>query len=150
MLGVMPRHLPPPWKAEKIPGGFVVRDASGQALAYVYSRANEALAMPGQGPDRGRGAPRRRQHCAAARAAGAQGVKAARKPEAIAATLSVPERILLFCIASDTDWQKATVTGETVTVMVVKGLVERDAAGYESVLSKQRRICTLWTVLVTW
>jgi hypothetical protein len=39
----------------------------------------------------------------------------------------VPE--LLFCIASGTDWQKAGVTGETVTVMVVKGLVERDAAG---------------------
>jgi hypothetical protein len=38
----MPRRLPPPWKAEKIPGGFVVHDANGQALAYVYSRANEA------------------------------------------------------------------------------------------------------------
>jgi hypothetical protein len=34
----MPRHLPPPWKAEKIVGGYVVRDANGQALAYVYSR----------------------------------------------------------------------------------------------------------------
>jgi hypothetical protein len=42
--------------------------------------------------------------------------------------LDAPERILLFCIASGTDWQKAGVTGETVTVMVVKGLVERDVA----------------------
>ena len=37
----MPRRLPPPWRVEKIPGGYVVRDANGQALAYVYSRAND-------------------------------------------------------------------------------------------------------------
>jgi hypothetical protein len=41
----MPRHLPPPWKAEKIPGGFVVRDANGQAIAYVYSLATETDAL---------------------------------------------------------------------------------------------------------
>ena len=41
----MPRRFPPPWKAEKIPGGYVVRDANGQALAYVYSRASETDAM---------------------------------------------------------------------------------------------------------
>ncbi len=41
----MPRRLPAPWRAEKIPGGYVVRDANGQALAYVYSRATEADAM---------------------------------------------------------------------------------------------------------
>jgi hypothetical protein len=39
------RRLPAPWRAEKIPGGYVVRDANGQALAYVYSRANEAEAL---------------------------------------------------------------------------------------------------------
>jgi hypothetical protein len=39
------RHLPPPWTAEKIAGGYVVCDANGQALAYVYSRATEADAM---------------------------------------------------------------------------------------------------------
>jgi hypothetical protein len=61
-----------------------------------------------------------------------------RKPETIAAGLSVPERILLFCIASGTDWQKAGVTGETVTVMVVKGLVERDAAGRLSLAGEGR------------
>jgi hypothetical protein len=43
--------------------------------------------------------------------------------------LTVPERVLLFCVASGTDWQRASVTGETVTLMVVKGLVERDASG---------------------
>jgi hypothetical protein len=40
-----PRRLPAPWTADKIAGGYVVRDASGQALAYVYCRANEAEAM---------------------------------------------------------------------------------------------------------
>src|SRR5580700_11921661 len=39
------RRLPAPWRTEKIPRGFVVRDANGQALAYVYSRASETDAM---------------------------------------------------------------------------------------------------------
>jgi hypothetical protein len=39
------RRLPAPWCAEKMPGGYVVRDANGQALAYVYSRATETDAM---------------------------------------------------------------------------------------------------------
>jgi hypothetical protein len=34
----MPRRFKPPWTAERIPGGFVVKDATGQALAYVYAR----------------------------------------------------------------------------------------------------------------
>jgi hypothetical protein len=39
------RRFPPPWRADKMPGGYVVRDANGQALAYVYSRDNEAEAL---------------------------------------------------------------------------------------------------------
>jgi K+/H+ antiporter YhaU regulatory subunit KhtT len=39
-----PRRFPAPWRADKIPGGYVVRDASGQAIAYLYSRENEAEA----------------------------------------------------------------------------------------------------------
>jgi hypothetical protein len=39
------RRFPAPWRAEKMPGGYVVRDAHDQALAYVYSRANEAEPM---------------------------------------------------------------------------------------------------------
>ena len=35
------RLFPAPWSADKIPGGYVVRDANGQALAYIYSRDNE-------------------------------------------------------------------------------------------------------------
>ena len=43
--------------------------------------------------------------------------------------LTVKERVLVFCAASGTDWQHAGLTGENVIAMVVKGLVERDAAG---------------------
>jgi len=34
----MPRRFKPPWTAERIPGGYVVKDATGQALACVYAR----------------------------------------------------------------------------------------------------------------
>jgi hypothetical protein len=37
----MPRRFPAPWRVEKIPGGYVVRDATGQTLAYVSSRATQ-------------------------------------------------------------------------------------------------------------
>jgi hypothetical protein len=39
------RRFPPPWRADKMPGGYAVRDANGQALVYVYSRENEAEAL---------------------------------------------------------------------------------------------------------
>ena len=35
------RRFPPPWRADRIPGGYVVRDANGQSIAYIYSRENE-------------------------------------------------------------------------------------------------------------
>ena len=44
-------------------------------------------------------------------------------------TLSIPERILLFCVASDTDWEHAGITGTTVTAMIVRGFIQRDPAG---------------------
>jgi hypothetical protein len=34
-----PRRFPPPWRADKVPGGYVVRDANGQALASVEADA---------------------------------------------------------------------------------------------------------------
>jgi hypothetical protein len=37
------RRFPPPWRAEPIPGGYVVRDANGQALAYLHSRQAKVL-----------------------------------------------------------------------------------------------------------
>ena len=50
-------------------------------------------------------------------------------PAAAAEALPVRERVLLFCIASRTEWQKAGVNGAVVTSALVKGLVDRDAAG---------------------
>jgi hypothetical protein len=52
-----------------------------------------------------------------------------RKPAAVEPILSVPEGVLLFCIASGTDRFKAGVTDAVVTSVVVKGLIDRDAAG---------------------
>jgi hypothetical protein len=37
------RRFPAPWRADKMPGSYVVRDANG--LAYLYSRENEAKAL---------------------------------------------------------------------------------------------------------
>ena len=48
---------------------------------------------------------------------------------AAAPALSIPERVLLFCAASDTDWEHAGVTSTTVTAMIVRGLLQRDPAG---------------------
>ena len=36
------RHFPPPWTVEQIPGGYKVKDANGQSLAYVYGRETGA------------------------------------------------------------------------------------------------------------
>ena len=32
------RRFPPPWSVEQIPGGYKVKDANDQSLAYVYGR----------------------------------------------------------------------------------------------------------------
>jgi hypothetical protein len=36
------RRFPPPRTVEQIPGGYKVKDASGQSLAYVYGRESRA------------------------------------------------------------------------------------------------------------
>jgi hypothetical protein len=46
-------------------------------------------------------------------------------PHAIAADLAVPERLLLFCLATNTDWQAASITHATAQHLLVRGLVER-------------------------
>jgi hypothetical protein len=66
--------------------------------------------------------------------------EALRQPENVAAGLSVSERLLLFCIASHTDWQKAGVTGTTVTAMMVRGLIERNAGGRLSPTNEGREV----------
>ena len=60
------------------------------------------------------------------------------RPSGPGRPLRIPERILLFCIASKTKWERAGITGATVTAMVIRGLIERDAAG-ELTLTKQGR-----------
>jgi hypothetical protein len=58
----------------------------------------------------------------------------------IAAGLTVPERLLLLCLASDTDWQKvAGVTHATARQMMVRGLIERHRTATRYVLTDQGR-----------
>jgi hypothetical protein len=42
------RRFPPPWKVEEHPGGesFIIRDAKGHALAYVYFEDETVRQMP--------------------------------------------------------------------------------------------------------
>ena len=40
-----PPRFPAPWHVDKIPRGYVVRDASQKALTYIYARATSADAM---------------------------------------------------------------------------------------------------------
>jgi hypothetical protein len=65
----------------------------------------------------------------------------AAKPTAasIAAKLTVPERLLLFCLATDTDWQAASITHATAQHMMVRGLIERDRAATRFILTEQGR-----------
>jgi hypothetical protein len=46
-------------------------------------------------------------------------------PVTIAAGLTVAERVMLFCVTSDTDWMKAGVRAVTTRALLVKGLIER-------------------------
>jgi hypothetical protein len=46
-------------------------------------------------------------------------------PQSIAAALTVPERLLLLCLATDTDWQAASIKHATAQQMMVRGLIER-------------------------
>jgi hypothetical protein len=58
--------------------------------------------------------------------------------DAIHSELSTPERILLFCVASGTEWERADVTKATIAMLVVRCLIERDA-GARLVLTKKGR-----------
>ena len=57
----------------------------------------------------------------------------------IAAGLTVPERILLFCLASDTDWQAASITNATAQQMMVRGMIERATGATSYKLTEQGR-----------
>ena len=57
----------------------------------------------------------------------------------------MPERVLLFCLASDTDWVKAGVTHSIAQHLMVKNLVERHGSAHY-VLTEQGR-AVLFTLL---
>jgi hypothetical protein len=57
--------------------------------------------------------------------------------QTIAADLTTPERLLLFCVASDTELE-AGVTRSTIAAMTIRGLIQRDPLGRLS-LTKQGR-----------
>jgi hypothetical protein len=46
-------------------------------------------------------------------------------PHPTAARLTPEERLLLFCLASGSDWQAASITHATAEDMLMRGLVER-------------------------
>jgi hypothetical protein len=60
--------------------------------------------------------------------------------ETIAAELTVPERVLLFCLASDTNWVKAGVTHSTAQHLLVRNLVKRDHATDFSLTDQGRSV----------
>jgi hypothetical protein len=59
-------------------------------------------------------------------------------PAAQAQALSIPARLLLFCVASRTDWERAGIPRATVTTMVVRRLIERDVAGGLTITNQGR------------
>jgi hypothetical protein len=61
-------------------------------------------------------------------------------PAQTAEALSVRERVLLLCIASGTEWAKAGITGAFVTPVVVKGLVDKNAAGTLTLTDRGRAV----------
>jgi hypothetical protein len=46
-----PRRFPAPWHADKMPGGYVVRDANGQALAYLLLAGQRSGGAAGEDAD---------------------------------------------------------------------------------------------------
>jgi hypothetical protein len=69
------RRIPPPWRADKMPGGYVVRDANGQAIAYLYSRDNEGGARQAKVLTADEARRTAGQHREAARTAGEGGAR---------------------------------------------------------------------------
>jgi hypothetical protein len=61
-------------------------------------------------------------------------------PAEAAASLGVRERVLLFCAASGTSWQQTRLTDETVTNLVEKGLISRDAPGAIALTDRGRAV----------
>jgi hypothetical protein len=54
--------------------------------------------------------------------------------------LTVRERMLLFCAASDTDWLHAGIPAETVITTMFKGLICIDVAGALALTNRGRAV----------
>jgi len=61
------RRFPPPWTAEVTPNCFIVRDANGQALSYIYYESEPGRRSGSQAAHTRRGAKDRQQYRQAAR-----------------------------------------------------------------------------------
>jgi hypothetical protein len=61
-------------------------------------------------------------------------------PTEVADALSVRERLVLFCLATGTDWQNVAGGGETVTGLMVKGLITHDAGGVFALADRGRAV----------
>jgi hypothetical protein len=51
-------------------------------------------------------------------------------PADAATALALPERLLLLCMASGIDFKHAKISERVATEVLVKGLIERNAAGH--------------------
>jgi hypothetical protein len=69
-------------------------------------------------------------------------------PPHLTADLSVPERVLLFCVASKTDWDRAGIRGAAITSTIYRGLIQRDPLGQLS-LTKEGR-ATFHSLIGRW
>jgi hypothetical protein len=58
----------------------------------------------------------------------------------MAGELAVSERVLLFCVASGTDWERVGITGPMVTAMIVRGLIQCGPGGQLSLTKKGRAV----------
>jgi hypothetical protein len=69
------RRFPPPWSAEVTPNCFIVRDANGQALSYVYYESEPGRRFSRETAHQRRGAADCGQYREAARAVTAQDLR---------------------------------------------------------------------------
>jgi hypothetical protein len=58
-------------------------------------------------------------------------------PETIAASLTVSERLLLFCVATDSDWAGAGITNATARTLQIIDLIEREPEATRFALTEQ-------------
>jgi hypothetical protein len=61
-------------------------------------------------------------------------------PADAATALTVPERVLWLCVAAGIDFKHAKITEKVVTEVVVKGLINRYAAGDLALTDRGRAV----------